>query len=143
MKTFAPVTLEDMRKAIREKEQRGDSEPEMQCRTALVLGPDFPTEVADLYCTFAFRKGVTVERIPCTDPRAKAIENGEYTGAPATVLTYSGKPQQVFLIDPEYAKAFDLVESVNFFDSKYKDGTVTAFCCKPEEVESALDWGPG
>ena len=47
---------------------------------------------------FAFKKGVSIERILCTDPRCLAIEDGGYEIAPAGVLISNGQPQQVFLL---------------------------------------------
>ena len=137
---YQPVTIEDMQKGVSEKAQREQPEEEVQCRVALVLGPDFPPEVADLYCSYAFKKGVTIERVPCTDPRVEAIEGGGYEGAPAGVIRSGGRPQQVFLLKPESAKEFDLIESVNFFD--YNGGMVCAICCDAKDVGRALEWGP-
>lgn len=136
---YQPVTVEDMQKGVAERVQRTKPEEEVECKVALVLGPDFPTEVADLYCAFAFKKGATITRIPHDDPRCEAIEDGGYTGAPAGVLMSGGRAQQVFLISPEHAKEFDLIEAVNFFD--YKGGMVCAMCCSTAEVGRALEWG--
>lgn len=136
---YQPVTIEDMQKAVAERAQRTEPEEEIRCRVALVLGTDFPPEVADIYCSFAFKKGATITRIPCTDPRVEAIEGGGYKGAPAGVIQSGGRPQQVFLLSPEHAKEFDLIEAINFFD--YKGGMVCAMCCDAEEVGRALEWG--
>ena len=106
---------------------------------ALILGPNFPPEVADLYCSFAFKKGVTITRIQCTDQRCKAIECGGYRGAPLGVIQAGGRPQQVFLLSPEYAKEFDIIETINFFD--YRGGAVSAMYCQADTVGQVLEWG--
>ncbi|MBI5401440.1 hypothetical protein HZB05_01260 [Candidatus Wolfebacteria bacterium] len=137
---YQPVTIEDMQKGVAERAQRTQPEEEIECNVALVLGPNFPTEVADLYCAYAFKKGATITRIPHDDPRCEAIEGGKYEGAPGGVIQSGGRPQQVFLLSPEHVKEFDLIEAINFFD--YKGGMVCAICCDAEDVGRALEWGP-
>jgi hypothetical protein len=135
---YQPVTVEDMQKRVAERTQSAESEEVIECEVALVLGPDFPPEVADLYCLFAFKKDATITRIPCTDPRVEATEGGRHKSAPAGVIQSGGRPQQVFLLSPEYAKKFDIIETINFFD--YKGGMVCAMCCEANEVARALEW---
>ena len=140
MSKYLPIGVEEMRKKVEEKAQKDDTSEELVCRVAVVLGLDFPPEVADLYCKFDFRRGTEVVQIPCTDPRVEAVEGGKYRHAPMGALVSGEDGQPMFLLKPEYAREFDFVEAVSFF--KYQGGIVCVAGFAAADVEQMLEWGP-
>jgi hypothetical protein len=122
-----PVSsIAKMRQRVAERTGSEDTVVQNRQRVLLIVGPEVPAEVVDLFCEYCCDVDVA-ERIDYTDPRV-----GSFTQVEGTAQFTSGQAfgiangRPVFLLHPDHVREGDDVVTLNYFPEEEGVRTFTA-----------------